>query len=197
MIPFPDKKYQVIYADPPWSFGNRMYSSNKNDHHREIERAYNVMNTNDICKLPIKDITADNCALFIWTTDAHLPDALEVIKSWGFIYKTVAFIWLKKEVSGKQVCYMGQWTMKNAEIVLFATKGRMTQYLKSRKVRQLVEAKRERTIHSKKPQEIRDKIIEMFGDLSRIELFARQRVEGWDCYGNDPALTENPICTIL
>ena len=185
MIPFPDKKYRIIYADPPWNFGNRMYSSNKNDHHREIARAYSVMKTVDICSMPVKDILMEDCACFMWVADAFIPDAIEVMKAWGFKYKTVAFVWQKKEKSGKQTCYMGQWTMKNCELVLFGTKGRLTQYLKSRKVRQLQEAIRERTIHSRKPAVIRDKIVEMFGDLPRIELFARQKIEGWDVWGNE------------
>lgn len=179
------KKYQIIYADPPWDFGNRMYSSNKNDHHREISRAYSVMNTKDICALPVRSITADDSICFMWSTDAHIPDALKVMEAWGFKYKTIAFIWNKKEKSGKQVCYMGQWTMKGSEIVLLGTKGKMTKFLKSRKVRQLVEAKRDRGKHSKKPQEVRDKIVEMFGDLKKIELFSREKVEGWHSWGNE------------
>lgn len=179
------KKYQIIYADPPWNFGNRMYSSNHNDHHRSITRAYSVMKTPDICALPIGNITDDNAVCFMWVADAFIPDAIEVMKSWGFKYKTVAFIWQKKEKSGIQTCYMGQWTMKNCELVLLGTKGRMTQYLKSRKVRQLQEATRERKIHSRKPILIMDRIVEMFGDLPRIELFARQKVEGWDSWGNE------------
>lgn len=180
------KKYQIIYADPPWNFGNRMYSSNKNDHHRAITRAYSVMNTKEICGLSIKKIAAEDCICFMWTTDAHIPDALEVMKAWGFQYKTVAFIWNKKEKSGKQVCFMGQWTMKGSEIVLLGTKGQMTKYLLSRKVRQLVEAPRERTIHSRKPYIIKDRICQMFGfNLPRIELFARQKTEGWDVWGDE------------
>jgi len=179
------KKYQIIYADPPWDFGNRMYSSNKNDHHRGIERAYSVMKTTDICALPVKNITAEDCVCFMWSTDAHLPDALKVMDAWGFKYKTIAFIWNKKEKSGKQVCYMGQWTMKGSEIVLLGTRGKMTQFLKSRKVRQLVEAERDRKKHSKKPQEVRDRIVDMFGDLKKIELFARAKTPGWDVWGNE------------
>ena len=180
------KKYNIIYAYPPWNFGNRMYSSNKNDHHREITRAYDVMNTKDIANINVKDITEDDAICFMWTTDAHIPDALEVMKAWGFKYKTVAFIWNKKEKNGKQVCFMGQWTMKGSEIVLLGTKGKMTQYLKSRKVRQLVEAERERIIHSRKPQIIRDKIVEMFGDeLPKLEMFARVKTDGWDVWGNE------------
>ena len=178
-------KYQIIYADPPWKFGNRMYSSNNNDHHRAITRAYPVIRTVDICLLPVSDIIADDAVCFMWVADAFIPDAISVFQAWGFTYKTVAFIWQKKEKSGKQTCYMGQWTMKNCEQVLLGTRGKMTQYLKSRKVRQLQEATRERAIHSKKPELIRERIVEMFGDLPRIELFARQKVEGWDCWGNE------------
>ena len=178
--------YSIIYADPPWSFGNRMYSSNKNDHHREISRAYDVMSTADICALNVKGITNDDCVLFMWTTDAHIPDALEVMKAWGFKYKTVAFIWQKKEKSGKQTCFMGQWTMKNCEIVLLGTKGKMSKYLISRKVRQLQEGVRERDKHSKKPDIFRRRIVEMFGnELPKIELFARSRADGWDAFGNE------------
>ena len=180
-----NKKYQIIYADPPWNFGNRMYSSNKYDHHREITRAYPILKTSEICSLPIKDIVHDECACFMWAADAFIPDAIEVMRAWGFKYKTVAFIWQKKEKSGKQTCYMGQWTMKNCELVLLGTRGSMSYHLWSRKVRQLQEAPRERTIHSWKPPIIRDRILEMFGDLPRIELFAREKVEGWDCWGNE------------
>lgn len=177
--------YQIIYADPPWNFGNRMYSSNKIDHHRAITRAYPVMKTDEICQLAVKNIIADDAVCFMWTADAFIPDALTVMSAWGFQYKTVAFIWQKKEKSGVQTCYMGQWTMKNCEIVLLGTRGHMTQYLQSRKVRQLQEAERERTIHSRKPAVIRDRIVEMFGDLPRIELFAREKTPGWDVWGNE------------
>jgi len=180
------KKYNIIYADPPWYRGQRMYSSNKNDHHVEADRHYPIMKKKALCDLPIKQIAADDSVLFMWVTDSNLDEAMEVIKAWGFKYKTVAFIWLKKERSGKQVCFMGCWTMKNAEIVLLATRGKMTKYLKNRKVRQLQEAIRERSVHSRKPQIIRDRIVEMFGeDLPKIELFARQRINGWDAWGNE------------
>ena len=197
LLVMPQGGYNIIYSDPPWNFGNRMYSSNGQDQHREIGRAYDVMNTKEICELPIRQIAGEDCVLFMWTTDAHIPDAIEVMKKWGFKYKTVAFIWLKKEMSGTQVCYMGQWTMKNAELVLLGTKGKMTKYLKSRKVRQLVEAKRNREKHSQKPQEVKNRIIQMFGnELPKIELFARgdkewrnlfneNRFDGWHTWGNE------------
>ena len=168
-----------------------MYGNNKNDHHVEASRHYPVMKKDDICRLPICNISDNDCALFMWVTDSNLDEAIEVMKSWGFKYKTVAFIWQKKEKSGKQVCFMGCWTMKNCELVLLGTKGSMSKYLVSRKVRQLQPAIRERNVHSRKPNLIREKIVEMFGDISRIELFARQRVEGWDAWGN--GIEESPV----
>jgi len=181
-----NKKYQIVYADPPWDYGNRMFSSNKNDSQRAITRAYETMKVEDITKLPIKNIINNDSVCFMWTTDAYIPCAIEIMTAWGFKYKTIAFTWIKKEKSGKQVCYMGQWTMKGCEIVLLGTRGRMTQYLKSRKVRQLQSAIRDRKKHSQKPQIIRDKIVEMFGDkLAKIELFAREKYEGWDVWGNE------------
>ena len=148
------------------------------------------MKTSDICSLPVRDICEDDSVCFMWAADAFIPDAIEVLRAWGFEYKTVAFVWLKKEKSGKQTCYMGQWTCKNMELVLLGTRGKMTKHLVSRKVRQLQEAIRERTIHSRKPNLIREKIVEMFGDIPRVELFARNVTEGWDVWGNE---VENDI----
>jgi len=177
------KKYQIIYADPPWDFSHNMWSAGKGGYYKKTEEEYQVMSTIDICKLPVKEITDKDCILFLWTTDAHLPDALKVIESWRFEYKTIGFYWLKKEKSGKQVCYMGCWTMKCGEICLLATKGKMLKYLKVNNIRQLVEASRNK--NSQKPDEVRNRIVKMFGNLPRIELFARQKTEGWDCLGNE------------
>lgn len=180
-------KYQIVYADPAWDFGDRLRSSKKLDngkmHFRELDLHYKTMKTTEICALPVKDIVADDAVLFMWTTDAHLPDALKVIDAWGFKYKTIGFIWNKKEKSGKQVCFMGKWTLKGSEICLLATKGKAHKLIKSHKVRQLVEA--ERDIHSRKPDEVRKRIVELLGDLKRVELFCRTPKEGWDIWGNE------------
>jgi len=181
------KKYQIIYADPAWSFGDKIRSSKKlengNMHFRELELHYNTMKTSEICALPVKEIVADDAVLFMWTTDAHLPDALQVINDWGFKYKTIAFIWNKKTNKGNQVCFMGKWTMKGSEICLLATKGKAHGLIKSHKVRQLVEA--ERDIHSRKPDEVRKRIVELLGDLPKVELFCRTPKDGWDVWGNE------------
>jgi len=186
------KKYSVIYADPPWSFGDRLRSSKKKVNgkmdYREIERHYSTMKVRDICALRVAEISAENSVLFMWTTDAHLEEAMKVIKSWGFIYKTVGFIWNKKTDKGNQVCFMGKWTMKGSEICLLATKGKAHGMIKAHNVRQLVEAKR--LSHSKKPDEVRDRIVELLGDVPRIELFCRDQKEGWDVWGNEVECSE-------
>jgi site-specific DNA-methyltransferase (adenine-specific) len=184
------KKYNIIYADPAWKFGNRLRNGSPkangtiNVNHRDLTETYDVMTNKDICALPIKNITAKDAALFLWTTDAHLEEAIKVVNAWGFKYKTIGFTWLKKEKSGIQSCYVGFWTLKCGEICLFATKGAMTKYLKKRNVRQLVEATRGR--HSEKPKEVRKRIEEMFGsEIPKLELFARENVSGWDAWGNE------------
>ena len=186
------KKYQIIYADPPWSFSSGIRSSKKIDGKFQYYtpdstvgdgKYKSVMDGDDIKALNVELITNNDCVLFMWTTDAHLPLALEVMKEWGMPYKTIGFVWNKKEKSGKQVCYFGKWTMKGTEICLIGAKGKANSLIQSHKVRQLVEAIRRK--HSQKPDEVRDKIIEMFGDIPRIELFARQKTEGWDVWGNE------------
>ena len=94
MIPFPKKKYQIIYAAPAWTFST--YSSKGQK--RSAPRHYNTLSINDICNLPISDISDDNCTLFLWAIDSMLPEAFRVIKEWGFIYKTVAFTWIKENI---------------------------------------------------------------------------------------------------
>ena len=131
--------------------------------------------------------------LFLWATFPKLPEALRVISAWGFNFKTVAFVWLK--VNKKSLSFftgMGNWTRANAEICLLATKGKPKR--KSKSVHQLIVSRIER--HSKKPDIARDKIIQLMGDLPRVELFARQTCSGWDVWGNevestDPNLLDN------
>ena len=188
------KKYQIIYADPPWKFSSGIRSSKKMAGKYQYYtpdttvgdgRYKSVMTDRDICNLGIglRPYLHDDAVLFMWTTDAHLPLAIRVMESWGLPYKTVAFVWNKKEKSGKQVCYYGKWTMKGTELCLLGARGKANSLIKSHKVRGLVEA--ERGKHSEKPDVVRQRIVELMGDLLRIELFARQKVEGWDCWGNE------------
>tara|TARA_E500000331_G_scaffold279714_1_gene272827 strand:+ start:208 stop:747 length:540 start_codon:yes stop_codon:yes gene_type:complete len=171
-----DKKYSVIYADPPWSF--KTYSDKGKD--RSPENHYNVMNFKDICNLPVNNIANDNSVLLMWVIDPLLDKAFKVIDAWGFKYKTVGFTWAK--TNKKSLGFftgLGYWTRGNPEMCLLATKGKPKRISKS--VPQLVvEQRRE---HSRKP-DIMYKHIENLLDGPYIELFARTKRKGWDCWGN-------------
>ena len=178
MIPFPKRRFKIIYADPPWYFK----SWSKKGEQRNATNHYQCMSINDICNLPIHNISDDNCILFIWVIDPMLPEAIKVIKSWNFKYKTVAFTWAKQnKKSDGYFTGLGYWTRSNPEMCLLATKGKPKRISKS--VKQLIISKLQE--HSKKPDCVRDRIVELCGDLPRIELFARQRTEGWDVWGNE------------
>ena len=142
---------------------------------------YPTMKTEDICALPVQDLAADNCALIMWATFPKLPDALRVMSAWGFRYVTTAFNWFKTTKDGAPFFGVGYYAKSNSEIALLGIKGRMKPV--SNFVSQVIVSEREK--HSKKPDVTRDKIVELFGDLPRIELFARERANGWDCFGNE------------
>tara|TARA_R110002020_G_C15833499_1_gene734438 strand:- start:10 stop:585 length:576 start_codon:yes stop_codon:yes gene_type:complete len=179
----PNKKYNIIYADPPWSFSSKELQLYNGKRFTSIEKHYPTQSKDWIKNLKVNEIAEDDCALFMWTTDAHIKEAIETIESWGFKYVTVAFVWEKKTKTGKTVANLGAWTMKNYELCLFGTKGAMLKHKKANNIYQKVEA--ERTKHSKKPEEVRKRIELLFGNLPRIELFARQETEGWDVWGNE------------
>ena len=177
------KKYQIIYADPPWDFGCKAYQDGGRDMLLLSKTQYPTMSIKEIETLPVSKITDSDCALFLWTTDAHLEYAMKVLNSWGFKYKTVAFLWVKKYATGSQVYNFAPWTLKSSEMCLLGIKGKMGKFKKANNVKGLIEAVR--TFHSQKPSEVRNRIMELFGDLTRIELFARQKTEGWDVWGNE------------
>ena len=180
MIPFPDKKYNIIYADPPWGY------KDKRDKHPRMSGGatshYNTMNIEDIKNLPIKYITEDNCMLFLWTTFPNLQEGLDVIKAWGFTYKTLGFSWIKLNTKNLKPFFgIGYYTKSNCECCLIGVKGKPI--IKNNDVSSVLMEPRER--HSKKPDIVRDKIVRLVGDLPRIELFARDKTEGWDVWGNE------------
>lgn len=171
------KKYKIIYADPPWSYKDKALAGN-----RGAGCKYDVMDTQDISKLPVGGVADDDCVLFMWVTMPKLNECFELIKSWGFEYKTVAFTWVKlNKNSGTPFMGMGRWTRANAEICLLATKGKPSRI--NAGVHSVVMTPIE--AHSKKPQEVRDRIVKLMGDIPRIELFARNQTEGWDIWGNE------------
>ena len=164
-----EKKYRIIYADPPWKYGNAMP-----EYVTEPQDYYSLMSTEDICAMPVKDITEQNAVLFMWTTSPHLPEALDVVKSWGFTYKTT-FIWDKIKHN------MGHYNSVRHEILLVCTKGACTPDVK--KLFDSVQSI-ERTEHSKKPEQFREIIETLYTFGNRIELFARTAPNGWDVFGN-------------
>ena len=167
-----NKKYGVIYADPPWKYMDR----------RSAERHYPTMSIDEICKLPVEKIADKDCVLFMWITFPQLFDAIKVVRAWGFAYKTAAFVWIKQnKVADTLFCGLGHWTRSNAEVCIIATKGKPKRV--DARVRQVVISHIEE--HSKKPQIVRDRIKQLMGDVPMIELFARQKTDGWDTWGNE------------
>ena len=132
--------------------------------------------------LPVAELADKDCALFLWITLPKLCEAWGVMEAWGFTFKTVAFVWIKQNKSGKGYFFgLGYWTRSNAEICLLAVRGKPKRI--SKKVFQFFVSPLQE--HSKKPEEARKRIVELMGDLPRIELFARRQSVGWDVWGNE------------
>lgn len=173
----PNRKYSIIYADPPWNFN---FQKRNGLSQKAKDALYKTMSGQEIKDLPVGELADDNSILFLWIMNSELPLALDVIKSWGFTYKTVAFFWIKTTKNGLLHFGGGNWTRSNPEICLLATKGNIKRI--SASVRNtILSPVRE---HSRKPDEIRSRIVDLVGDLPRIELFAREKSPGWDCWGD-------------
>lgn len=175
-VMFPDGKYRVIYADPPWQYNDARATGD----HRETTAAaqhYPTMSTSDICSLAIADLAAPDSVLFMWGTFPLLPDALAVIAAWGFKYKT-AFVWSKGRGT------FGHYHTADAELLFVATRGSCTPDVDKRETQ--VQAIPRPGAHSRKPHEFRDLIDRMYSVGPRIELFARgQLPDGWTGWGNE------------
>lgn len=169
------EKFNIIYADPPWRYRRSAGEGVAENH-------YPTMDIEKICALPVAELAAKDSVLFLWATFPMLPEALRVINAWGFTFKTVAFVWLKQNRKAQSWFYgLGFWTRGNAEICLLATRGHPKR--QSNSVHQFIISPIEG--HSKKPDEAREKIIQLVGDLPRVELFARQTPPGWAVWGNE------------
>ncbi len=173
-----DRKYNIIYADPPWEYKESGTGS------RVVKSHYPTMNIEDIKSLPIPRICDDKSILFMWVTFPRLEQGLETINAWGFNYYGLAFDWVKTSKNGKPSWGMGYYTRQNTEVCLIGVKD------KPNRIKPLVHdilsvVHSERRKHSQKPDCIRDYIVRICGDLPRIELFARQYATGWDCWGNE------------
>lgn len=169
------KKYQIIYADPPWRY--QFTSING-----AAEKHYATLSLQEIKTLPVSKIADKNCILFLWITFPQLNILNAVLEAWDFTYKTVAFVWIKQNKKSESLFWgLGNWTRSNAEICVLATRGHPKRI--SAKVHQVIISHVEE--HSKKPEVTKQRIIQLMGDLPRIELFARQATPGWDVWGNE------------
>ena len=182
----PNRKYQVIYADPPWDYGGKMQydkSTIKSENvgfERDIfissaSFKYPTVKLRDLMLLDVKSIASDDCILFMWATGPQLANAIELGEAWGFEYKTVAFVW------DKMVHNPGRYTLSQTEFVLAFKRGKFPTPRGARNVRQLIKV--HRTEHSEKPLEVIEGITKMFPKQDKIELFARNNFKGWDNWG--------------
>lgn len=178
-LELPKGKYQLIYADPPWTYGNYAKAGlGKNSAEK-----YTTMSIEELKELKVQDLAFDDSILLMWVTFPQLKESIEVMESWGFEYRTVAYTWVKKNKSGDGWFFgLGNYTRANAEICLLGVNGNGLT-VKSKNQSQIIDEPI--TEHSEKPFIIRDKIVELFGDVKRIELFARTTSEGWESWGND------------
>jgi N6-adenosine-specific RNA methylase IME4 len=174
MIPFPNKKYNIIYADPPWKY-KESWGNGSNEH------TYPTMTIEEIKNLNIKSITEDKAHLYLWVTNPFIKEGLEICKEWGFEYKTL-ITWIKTYKDGNPEMGMGYYFRGCTEHIIFAVKGKMKCLNKTTK--NMFKEINPR-LHSKKPAMVRDLIVNCSGDVPRIELFARQKTEGWDVWGNE------------
>ena len=177
------KQYSVIYADPPWAYQQAGATAKARG---TAVKHYPTMTTAEICALPVREIVRGGAACFMWATFPNITEAIKVMEAWGFTYKTAAFVWVKKNrKNGGNFMGMGAYTRANAEVCLLGvTPGfKAKTQIRAHNVRQIIEAPFEG--HSKKPDETRQRIVELLGDVPRLEMFARQRADGWDAWGNE------------
>lgn len=182
----PNKKYSIIYADPPWDYGGKMqYDKSsiktintgfeKNVFISAANFKYPTVKLNDLKTLEVQSIAEADCILFMWTTGPQMSNSIELGEAWGFEYKTVAFVW------DKQVHNPGRYTLSQTEFVLAFKKGKFPTPRGARNIRQLVSIHRGE--HSEKPEVVIDGITKMFPEQTKIELFARKNYFGWDNWG--------------
>jgi site-specific DNA-methyltransferase (adenine-specific) len=180
-----DKKYKIIYADPPWKYGDARNYPTKNNPTGAggAVKHYEVMSLEELRILPVQSIADEDCALFMWATGPKMDWAVDVIKAWGFRFVTIPFVWIKvkNDYSDVRKDGIGSYTLNNAEYILLGKKG--AYWRESTTVKQV--GMYPKLKHSEKPKEFREAIVSLLGDVSRIELFARQKVKGWDYWGNE------------
>lgn len=176
----PKKKYDIIYADPPWKYRGRKqfgFAGEVGVDTGGSIKHYKTIAREQIAKLNIPDISNQNALLFIWIPGPLLLDGIFVIDAWGFEYKRDAFVWNKERTNP------GYYTLTQCETCYVAKRGNIPTPRGIRNGRQFVSQIRGK--HSEKPAEVRERITRMFPKQRKIELFARHRVAGWDCWGDE------------
>ena len=184
----PNKKFDIIYADPPWHYNGKLQYDKSSKGKGEIDLSkkifissanfkYPTLKTAELMQLQIKDITKEDCILFMWSTSPHLNQAIALGEAWGFEYKTVAFVWDKMNHNP------GQYTLSYCELCLLFKKGKIPRPRGARNVKQLIRSPRRE--HSEKPPEVMQGIEKMFPTQDRIELFARKKTDKWSVWGLD------------
>ena len=192
----PDRQFDIIYADPPWDYNGKMQFDKSSTTKENVDLSKNIfissaafkyptLKTKELMKLPVQNIAGDDCLLFMWTTNPHLSQAIDLGRAWGFEYKTVAFVW------DKMVHNPGQYTLSYCELCLLFKRGKIPQPRGARNVKQLVRVRRKG--HSEKPLEVLRGIEEMFPTQDRIELFARRRIDGWSVWGLDTIINNDEL----
>ena len=174
MDSLPNKKYQIIYADPAWKYKHNWGNG-------ACEHSYQTMTNHEIKSLPVNEIADEQCHLYLWVTNPFLETGLQVCREWGFEYKTL-ITWLKTYSNGEPEMGMGYYFRGCTEHLIFGIKGKKK--INNKKTRNFFKAINPKR-HSQKPSSVRDMIVNCSGDVPRIELFARQKVKGWDSWGND------------
>ena len=174
---FPDKKYNIIYADPPWSYGFNWGNG-------AADNEYSTMSIQELKELPVNDIADDQCQLYMWVTNPFLVsgEAIEIMKAWGFTPKQL-LTWVKTYKNGVPEMGMGYYYRNSTEHIIYGIKGKNIKLLNknTKNIHNVINPRQ----HSKKPDYFRDMILECSGDLPRIELFAREKINGWDSWGNE------------
>lgn len=178
-LKIPDGGYRVIYADPPWRFNNKKTGGSMNS---GVEYQYSTMSIDELKALPVNEISADDSILIMWYVGAMPQEAIDLVSAWGFTLRNMnGFVWNKLTITGKPHFGMGFYTRAGSESAVIATKGKFKP--NSRSVRAVISAVVGK--HSEKPNEFRDAIVELAGDVPRLEMFARKRTEGWDALGDE------------
>lgn len=175
----PDGKYQIVLGDPPWNYkGQTQHAGEGRPDSGSSQRHYDTLTLAQLKSFPIDQIADPDCLLFLWTTNPHLDQSIELGKAWGFSYATVAFVWDKQRVNP------GFYTLSQCEQCLVFKRGRIPSRVNgARNERQFLSEMRGK--HSEKPEEVRRRIERMFPDNKRIELFARKEAKGWDTWGEE------------